>query len=628
MFRSIKTKILILQIGLVISVAVSLGVASYVLTFSSLRDSQKQNLKYLSEYVGEQIKVSIENKEQLLEKIGSSEAVMNYFRKQQGNFLVGYFEQFMPEFDTLSYVNEKGDEELKIINGKLVTKFSNISNSVLFQRAISNSNKTLSSYTSFSPELNGPCIEFGICDKDFFDDFVGFILGKISITQLTKGIRDLGQIRETFAILVDSNGAILACPDEIKISKKLIINGEDSEQIFSEIKNGKAGYGRAMISETDSYFAYAPVNGQKWSVIAVLPYGIFSAKLYTLRNTVVLVGITILIAGITLSIFVASDITRPILKLVETAGLVATGDFSQKVDVNSKDEIGILGNAFNQMAANLLKTTTSITNLNKEITERKKAENAQQRLNEEMEETVHNLMIANRELESFANVAAHDLKAPLRAMGSLAGILMADYGDRLDEQGRQYLDTLLKRAERMSELISGILTYSEIERETVLKPVNMNDIVREVIAGITVPDNIEIVQENDFPTILCAKTHIIQVFQNLLSNAIKFMDKPKGFVRLNCVEDDNFWIFSVSDNGCGIEPKYFDKIFQIFQTLVRRDEEESTGIGLSVVKRIVEKYNGKIWVESRPQIGSTFFFTIQKAKMEVSNEKFQTNTIS
>jgi signal transduction histidine kinase len=119
---------------------------------------------------------------------------------------------------------------------------------------------------------------------------------------------------------------------------------------------------------------------------------------------------------------------------------------------------------------------------------------------------------------------------------------------------------------------------------------------------------------------------MVQVFQNLLGNAVKFMDKPKGYIRLGCVEENGFWKFSVADNGCGIKEKYFEKIFEIFHTLTRRDEIEGTGIGLTTVKKIIEKYDGKIWVESEPQKGSTFFFTLPKQEMETKNEKFQTNT--
>jgi two-component system, LuxR family, sensor kinase FixL len=139
---------------------------------------------------------------------------------------------------------------------------------------------------------------------------------------------------------------------------------------------------------------------------------------------------------------------------------------------------------------------------------------------------------------------------------------------------------------------------------------------------------VEIIIEDDLPVVTGQRAHITQVFQNLLDNAVKYMDKPKGQIKIGCVEQDNFWKFSVADNGPGIEEKYFDKIFQIFQTLTRRDKVEATGIGLSLVRKIVELYGGKVWVESKLGQGSTFYFTLLKQKTGVKNEEPYADIIS
>jgi signal transduction histidine kinase len=628
MFKSIRTKIMVLQIGLVLTVTISLGIASYMLTFSALKLSQKENLEYLTEHMREQMRDNITHKEDMLEKIGHSEAVLTYFKKQQDNFLLSYLEKYVTEFDSLSYVNEKGQEELKLINGKMVSQSCNIANSTLFRIAINNPNRAVSSYSSFVSELNGPGIEFGYCEKDFFDDFVGYISGKISVGQIAKNLKEFKRNDNTIALLIDCDGTILASEDKDKLFNKFEVNGTEAEKILSEIKMSKQGYGRANIMGNDCFISYAPVETGKLHLITMLPYENFSEKLDPLKNTVILVGLTVLIAGFVLSMFVAADITEPVMKLLKSTSLIATGDFTQRVTIDTKDEMGRLAAAFNQMTGNLQKTTTSMVNLNKEIIERQKAEAAQQSLNEKLENSIKNLTIANRELADFAHVAAHDLKSPLRAIGSLAGIMLTDYSEKLDEQGKYYLDTLVKRTERMSELISGILTYSDVGQSSVIMPVNINETIRQALGNLQIPENIEVALETDFPIVYCNKTHMLQVFTELLNNAIKYIDKPKGLIRLKCLNKSDYWIFSISDNGRGIDPKYFDRIFKIFQTLIRRDEEESTGIGLSVVKRIVEKYNGKIWVESQPAMGSTFFFTLRKDKMEVNNEKLQTNTIS
>jgi len=157
--------------------------------------------------------------------------------------------------------------------------------------------------------------------------------------------------------------------------------------------------------------------------------------------------------------------------------------------------------------------------------------------------------------------------------------------------------------------------------------VNLNEVVPEVIGMVAPPENITITVENELPTIECERTRITQVFQNLLSNAVKHMDKPNGQIKVGCVQDNGFWKFSVADNGPGIEEKHFEKIFQIFQTLSLRDNSESTGVGLTIIKKIVELYGGKIWVESKVGEGSTFFFTLPKQKMGVKNAKLGSNIV-
>jgi signal transduction histidine kinase len=628
MFRSIKTKIMVLQIGLVLVVSAALGGASYIIALKSITNDQKDELQYFAKHTVEHFTMLIEDREQSLEKIGNSEAVVHYFTKQQENFLVGYLEKFSSEFPSISYVNPNGQEELKLVYGKPVVNFTNISNYKVFKQAVQTPNKSFSQYRDYAAELDAPCIEVGFCEKDFFDNVLGFILARVPIEQLTGNIHHFNNNPEMSVILIDSAGFVLAAPDKNKLYRKLETANGGLEQILTTFQKPHTGFMRTKLGGIDSYIAYAPMENKDLCIITMYPYEGFNKKLASLRNTVILIGLTVLIAGVVLSIFLSADITRPISKLLHITSLIANGDFSQRVDTNAKDELGQLALSFNQMMENLRATTTSMVNLNKEISERQKAEAAQHHLNIQLEQSVKDLTLANRELSDFAHVAAHDLKAPLRAIGSLAGILMTDYGKHLDEQGKYYLHTLIKRTERLSELISGILTYSELGRANDILPVNVNDTLRQIIANTEIPSNIVIVFETDFPTLICSKTHIQQIFQNLINNAIKFMDKPNGYIRIKCTDEGQYWKFSVADNGRGIDEKYFDKIFKIFQTLTRRDEQESTGIGLSVVKRIVEKYDGKIWVESQPTVGSTFHFTLRKEKTEAHNAKLQTNFVS
>ncbi len=235
----------------------------------------------------------------------------------------------------------------------------------------------------------------------------------------------------------------------------------------------------------------------------------------------------------------------------------------------------------------------------------------------------------NKELQDFIHIVANDLKAPIRGIATLADWLLMDYGDKLDEQGKNYIQLLGNRAKRISNLIESILRYSQIGRVTTnIEKINLNTLIEKIIYRVAPPDNIEITIENELPILTCSRNGLMQIFQNLLSNAITFMDKPQGQVKIGCSEEGKFWKLSVTDNGPGIAEENFEKIFQIFHTLSPPEEMETKGVGLTLVKKIVELYGGRIWIESKLGQGSTFFFTIPKPQREVENVELQADTIS
>ncbi|TAN43645.1 MAG: PAS domain S-box protein [Nitrospirae bacterium] len=242
----------------------------------------------------------------------------------------------------------------------------------------------------------------------------------------------------------------------------------------------------------------------------------------------------------------------------------------------------------------------------RDITERKKAEVHQKHL-------ILELQAANRELAEFAHIVSHDLKAPLRAINSLASWLSDDYADKLDEQGREKIALLKNRVRGMYSLIEGILEYSKLgwEREE-MKEVDLNELVPRIVEMLAPPVQVKIIIEERLPTVFCQPARMEQVFQNLLSNALQAMDKPAGVVRINFRPDNGHYLFSISDNGRGIETRHFDRIFQLFQTVSGSNEDGSSGIGLAVVKKNIELYGGKVWVESEAGKGSTFFFTLPR----------------
>jgi PAS domain S-box-containing protein len=248
-----------------------------------------------------------------------------------------------------------------------------------------------------------------------------------------------------------------------------------------------------------------------------------------------------------------------------------------------------------------------------DIAELKKTKEALVKLNNDLEWTVCELKQSNKHLQNFIHVAAHDLKTPLRGIATLAQWFITDYADKFDKQGRERVNLLVARVNRMDKLLDDMLRYSKIERTRQNERlVDLDLILAEILEEMKPLKDVNITIEKNLPTVTADENHLKQVFQNLLSNAVKYMDKPDGSIKVGCTEEGQMWKFSVSDNGPGIEQRHFERIFRIFQTLSENNESEGTGIGLPVTKKIVELYGGKIWVESEVGKGSTFYFTFPK----------------
>jgi PAS domain S-box-containing protein len=220
---------------------------------------------------------------------------------------------------------------------------------------------------------------------------------------------------------------------------------------------------------------------------------------------------------------------------------------------------------------------------------------------------------ANRELEDFAYVVSHDLKAPLRGISSLTNWIAEDYADQLDAEGREFLDDLKGQARLMHNLIDGILQYSRVGRGKVApESVDADTLVRETIESLSPPESIEIRVDGILPLVTYDYTHLHQVFQNLIDNAIRHLGKPEGEIVISCRETRTAFEISVRDTGVGIPERHFERIFKMFQTLGTDAGSDSTGIGLALVKRIVERHGGTVRVESTEGEGSAFYFTVPR----------------
>jgi PAS domain S-box-containing protein len=251
-----------------------------------------------------------------------------------------------------------------------------------------------------------------------------------------------------------------------------------------------------------------------------------------------------------------------------------------------------------------------------DITLRKLHEQQLEKANQELSERAEQLARSNAELERFAFVASHDLQEPLRMVSSFLQLVEKRYNDKLDDAGRQYISYAVSGAERMKKLINDLLAYSRLENTAVeYSTVDMNQVLKEAVDNLqeSITESKAQLTINSMPILPNGNfSGLVQLMQNLIGNAIKYRGDNPPVITINAKEDATYWQFSVSDNGIGIEPDYFEKIFIIFQRLHNMSEYSGTGIGLAICKKITEQHGGKIWVFSKEGEGSTFYFTIKK----------------
>ena len=231
----------------------------------------------------------------------------------------------------------------------------------------------------------------------------------------------------------------------------------------------------------------------------------------------------------------------------------------------------------------------------------------------EFNEIMEDLRRSNEDLQQFAYVASHDLQEPLRAIVSFSQLLEDKYQYKIDKDGKEFIHFITDGAKKMNTLIKDLLSYSRIT--THAKPSKINNIekiLKDALYNLqeSIKESSAVITYDKMPILTVDKTQFTQLFQNLLSNAIKFRREEPPRIHIGVKKISDEWLFSVKDNGIGIESKYFGKLFNIFYRLHTKEEYPGTGIGLPICKKIVQRYNGKIWVESEFGKGSTFYFTI------------------
>lgn len=339
--------------------------------------------------------------------------------------------------------------------------------------------------------------------------------------------------------------------------------------------------------------------------IGTVQIGLSKANMTALMRRSVLAFIFLTIVAVIIAILttitIAGTIVKSIKQLATAAEKVSSGDLNYTVTVKSKDEIGNLAESFNKMVDHL-----------------RSSHEENEQYSRELEEKAQELSKSNEELNAFVYTVSHDLKAPVVSLQGFSSILVNDYGSCLDENGKMYVERIQKNSEHMGVLIESLLELSRAGRaKNQEELVEISDVISNVINELSVQleeRDTKLVVMNDMPTIWCDRVRIGQVFSNLIGNANKFMgdDNKNPTIELGHNVQDGYHKFYVKDNGIGINEEYHEKIFHIFQRL-EDIETEGTGVGLAIVKKIVESSGGRTWVDSVEGSGTTIYFTLPQA---------------
>jgi len=393
-------------------------------------------------------------------------------------------------------------------------------------------------------------------------------------------------------------------------------------------------------TNASTYCYHVPIHFHNardpWIVCALIPLSNVTAEADRQMVRQISIGIICLIGVLVLIRMNVNRITKPINELDKvTQSILSTGNLDQTIEIHTEDEIGQLAKSFREMIANRRASDAEVrkhrdhlqelvhqrteqlqnsnSDLNDEISERKRVQEELALLNRDLERTVRELTRSNKELNDLTYITAHDLKTPLRAISTLADWIAIDSEDGLSESSHQKVQAIKDRVFHGYSLLDAILEYSKFSQSHInAQEVDLCSVVDKVRKQLSPPEYIHIsVDETPGDSITCDKTHLTEILKHVIGNAITYMDKAQGWIRISCVEDNDGWAFSVSDNGPGIETRHHLKVFQIFQSLMNRDEAKRVGMGLAIVKKLVSLYDGRVWINSEPNKGCTIHFTLK-----------------
>jgi signal transduction histidine kinase len=421
---------------------------------------------------------------------------------------------------------------------------------------------------------------------------LGIIAGELKLDELSKiGSASLSRGgTRPYGYLTDRRGLVIAHQ-----AKPIFVEDQTDFSSVPSVRAALAGIESAgqylnPVEHEEELGAYRPLSRFGWVAVYSVPVRVALGPAELLTRWIVGGSAALAVLLGLVAVFVARRVAEPIGRLTIAAESIGTGDFRERLDIRTGDEIEVLAAAFNRMAAALGETEGEL---------RGRAEE---------------LEAANRELEAFSYSVSHDLRAPLRAMDGFTRILVEEESGALSARGQRFLGLVRENAGQMGHLVDDLLTFSRLGRQSIRKQlVDPAVLVRQVLEDLEPERNgrrVEIVMTE---LSACEGDPVLlkQVWANLLANALKFTrDREPARIEIGSEEAGAGTVYSVRDNGVGFDMRYADKLFGVFQRLHRAEEYEGTGVGLAIVQRIVQRHGGRVWTEAEEGKGATFYFTI------------------
>ncbi|MBI4389530.1 MAG: HAMP domain-containing protein [Nitrospinae bacterium] len=570
------------------------------------------------------------------------------------------------DYKNVYFVSRNGDVFFSIARGKLTgtNLFSGLAQSTelphLINAVLETESVRISNF-AFYPHLNS--VAAFIATPIFHGaNVVGVIAFRLSpdhIYQIVKDYTGLGKTGETALGSKIGGEVVFVAPlrfDPEGAFKRRAQIGPDTALPMLNAVLGKHGHGYSMDYRGVPVWAnwrYLP--SIRLGMVVKMDVAEIDSRAEAIKTFSIALVVSTLLLSVAMAVHVSKSIVDPIKRLTSTTQLIAEGHLERRAETEEKNEIGELADSFNQMTAQLQNSYAEIRRANEE------------------------LVRSNKELDDFAYIVSHDLKEPLRGIHNYSIFVKEDYYDKLDDEGKSKLDTLVRLSQRLEDLINDILYYSRVGRSALtLFPTDLNRTVLEILEGLRVAieeNSVEIRIPRPLPMVECDKTRAREIFHNLLTNALKYNDKSCKWIEIGFVDpmetespqpplqggapsasapgkrpevtghapatlddacspsgpgplDPTFTlagggmgsrpslgphVFYVRDNGIGIPEKHFESIFRIFKRLHGKDKfGGGTGVGLTIVKKLVDLHKGKIWVESAKGEGTTFYFTLKQ----------------